>query len=78
MAFDCLWLAERDLREQGFRTRREQLEDVVKGQDVLLPARRLADDGLKVWAQEVGRGYEDLVAKDTASPYRGVRSPGSR
>ena len=40
-------------------------------QAALLPARRLADDGLKAWAQVVERGYEGLVAKNLASPYGG-------
>jgi len=41
---------------------------------ILLPARRLADDGLKAWAQVIERGYEGLVAKDPASPYRAGRT----
>ena len=47
---------------------------MLNGQDVLLPARRLADDGLKAWAQVIERGYEGLVAKDPASPYCGGRT----
>jgi len=74
MAYDCLWAAGHDLREREFRARRARLEDVLAGQDVLLPAPRLADDGLKAWAQVVERGYEGLVAKDPASPYRGGRT----
>src|SRR5262249_32266295 len=35
---------------------------------------RLADNGLKAWAQVIERGYEALVAKDPASPYRGGRT----
>jgi bifunctional non-homologous end joining protein LigD len=66
--------AGRDLREQALRARRVQLEEVIADQDVLLPARRLADDGLKAWAQVVERGYEGLVAKDLVSPYRGGRT----
>ena len=50
------------------------MRDVLAGHDVLLPARRLAHDGLKAWAQVVERGYEGLVAKDPASPYRGGRT----
>ena len=74
MAFDCLWLTGRDLREQALSARRDQLEQVLDGQDVLLQARRLADDGLKAWAQVVEHGYESLDAKDPASPYRGGRT----
>lgn len=39
-----------------------------------MPARRLADDGRAAWSQVVERGYEGLVAKDPASPYRSGRT----
>lgn len=68
MALDCLWAAGRDLRGQALRTRRARLDEVLDGPDVLLPERRLADDGLKAWEQVVERGYEGLVAKDPALP----------
>ena len=74
MAFDCLLVAGGDLREQALGVRRDELERVLDGQDVLLPARRLADDGLKTWAQVLERGYEGLVAKNPASPYCGDRT----
>ena len=47
---------------------------MLDGQDVLLPARRLADDGLEAWQQVIERGYEGLVGKDPASLYRGGRT----
>lgn len=50
------------------------LEDVLEGQDLVLPVRRLADDGLAAWAEVLARGFEGLVAKDPASPYRGGRT----
>jgi len=74
MAFDCLLVAGHDLREQALSVRRDQLEQMLDGQNLLLPARRLADDGLKSWAQVVERGYEGLAAKDPVSPYRGGRT----
>jgi bifunctional non-homologous end joining protein LigD len=74
MAFDCVWVAGDDLRDQGLDLRRERLEQVVKGQDLLLPARRLADDGMKAWQQVIESGYEGLVGKDSASPYLGGRT----
>src|SRR5262245_57612772 len=74
MAFDCLWGAGRDLRDQELGARRGRLEKVLAGQDLLLPARRLADDGLRAWEQVIERGYEGLVAKDPVSPYRGGRT----
>ena len=40
----------------------------------MFPVRRLAPDGLEAWAQVVERGYEGLVAKDSASTYEGGRT----
>ena len=79
MVFDLLHHSGRDLIGRPLRERRARLEDVVADNDLVLPVRRLAEDGLKAWAQVIERGYEGLVAKDPASPYRsGRRSPGSR
>jgi ATP-dependent DNA ligase len=74
MAFDALYAAGRDLRELELRARREWLEDVIHGLDLVLPARRLADDGLTAWAEVLARGYEGMVAKDPAAPYVGGRT----
>ena len=41
---------------------------------MILPVRRLSDDGLKAWQQVVEHGYEGLVAKGPASPYLGGRT----
>ena len=49
--------------------RRHVLEELVDDQQLILPARRLAADGLEAWAQVLERGYEGLVGKDEASPY---------
>jgi hypothetical protein len=40
-----------------------------------LPARRLADDGVKAWQQVIESGYEGLVASDGASPHRAGWTP---
>jgi bifunctional non-homologous end joining protein LigD len=74
MAFDCLYRRSQDLRPRPLATRRNVLEDVLDGQDLVLPVRRLADDGLAAWQQVLERGWEGLVAKDRASPYVGGRS----
>jgi ATP-dependent DNA ligase len=48
------------------------LEDTIAGGNTyVLPARRLADNGLDAWAQVLGNGWESYVAKDQLSPYRG-------
>jgi ATP-dependent DNA ligase len=65
MAFDCLHLEGRDLRQLPLRERRAELEAVTENDHTLIfPARRLAANGLEAWAQVVERGYEGLVAKD--------------
>lgn len=71
MVFDCLYARGKDLRERPFRIRRHVLEGEVDGQQLILPTRRLAPNGLDAWAEVLERGYEDLVAKDLASPYVG-------
>ena len=40
----------------------------------MLPSRRLAADGLEAWSQVLERGYEGMVGKDEASPYREGRT----
>lgn len=46
----------------------------MDGHHLVLPARRLAADGLEAWAQVLERNYEGLVGKDEASPYREGRT----
>jgi len=75
MAFDCLYVEGHDLRELPLRERRAEFERVLENNHVLLfPARRLVADGLQAWAQVVERGYEGLLGKDEASPYREGRT----
>jgi ATP-dependent DNA ligase len=74
MAFDCLYHRGQDLRPRPLTTRRNVLEEALAGQDLVLPVRRLSDDGLKAWQQVMDKGYEGLVAKDRASPYVGGRT----
>ena len=74
MVFDCLSARGKDLREHRLSVRRNILEDMLAGQDVLLPVRRLADDGLTARQEVLERGYEGLVAKDPQAPYIGGRT----
>ena len=75
MAFDCLYLTGRDLRDRPLRERRAELEQVLgPDQVVLFPARRLAQNGLEAWAQVSESGYEGLVGKDEGSAYREGRT----
>src|ERR1700737_3356395 len=74
MVFDCLQVRGKDLRSQPLYVRRNVVEDVLDEQDMVLPVRRLADDGLKAWQQVIEHGYEGLVAKDPQAPYVGGRT----
>jgi bifunctional non-homologous end joining protein LigD len=75
MVFDLLRLEGQDVRHEPLRIRRDRVERVLDGAPaVLLPARRLADHGLKAWQEVLARGYEGLVAKDPESRYTGGRS----
>src|SRR5437899_9254575 len=74
MAFDCLYLEGRDLRPRELRERRQALERVITDQSLILPARRLAPEGLTAWQEVRQRGYEGLVGKDNAAPYREGRT----
>jgi ATP-dependent DNA ligase len=74
MAFDCVYQDGIDLRPRELRARRDVLERVIADQQLVLPVRRLASDGLKAWQEVVERGYEGYVAKDEASLYAGGRT----
>jgi hypothetical protein len=75
MAFDCLRLDKTDVRPQPLHARKQLLERVLdRAPAVLLPVRRLSDDGLKAWQEVLEHGYEGMVAKDPASPYVGART----
>ena len=52
MTFDGLRARGKDLRTQPLYVRRNVIEDVLDEQDMVLPVRRLADDGLKAWQQQ--------------------------
>jgi bifunctional non-homologous end joining protein LigD len=71
IAFDLMFRDGRDLATLPLSARRIHLIDVINGADLVLPARRLAWNGLDAWAQVVGNGYEGYVAKQEASEYRG-------
>src|SRR6266478_2060491 len=68
MVFDVLELGGKDLRREPLWKRRKALEELVAGARMILPARRLSDNGLKAWAQAVHRGYEGM-GKDPESLY---------
>jgi len=69
IAFDLLHQDGRELTGRPLRDRRARLENVVAGNDLVLPVRRLAKNGFEAWSEVVAHDYEGLVAKDEASLY---------
>jgi ATP-dependent DNA ligase len=61
-------------RTSALRVQRNVLEELLDNHNRVLPVRRLAIDGLAAWGQVIEQGYEGLVGKDEASPYREGRS----
>jgi bifunctional non-homologous end joining protein LigD len=74
MAFDCMYVGGRDLRDQPLWSRRQVLEDLVADGRHVYAARRLHPHGMDAWAEVKQRGYEGLVAKRNDSPYRAGRA----
>src|SRR5262245_38459177 len=71
IAFDLLYRNGRELTGRPLRERRARLEDVVADNDLILPVRRLARNGLEAWSEVIARECEGYVAKDEASLYEG-------
>ncbi len=74
MAFDCLHLSGKDLRDHRLEVRRDILERLLDRATAVLPARRLSEHGLTAWEEVLTSGYEGLVAKDPSASYMGGRS----
>jgi bifunctional non-homologous end joining protein LigD len=71
IVFDRLQLGEKGARWTGenyrpepLKMRRKTLEKLIKGQTLILPARRLSPNGPAAWTEVLHRGYEGMVAKD--------------
>ena len=74
MAFDVLQIGEHDIRSRPLNARRAVLEEAIAPARMILPARRLASNGLVAWREVEQMAAEGLVAKDESSPYVGGRS----
>jgi bifunctional non-homologous end joining protein LigD len=74
MVFDLLRLEDKDYRQEALTVRRRALEKLIRGQRVILPARRLSPNGFAAWTEVLHRGFEGYVAKDPVAPYVGGRS----
>jgi bifunctional non-homologous end joining protein LigD len=72
--FDCLFRNGKELRREPLSARRAAMEEAIVSNRHLLLSRRLAQNGLAAFRIAKRRGYEGLVAKDLASPYRSGRS----
>jgi len=72
--FDCLYRDGEDLRRQPLSVRRTAMLKALGGSKLLLPARRLASNGLEAFRDARRRGFEGMVAKDLTSIYIERRS----
>lgn len=74
-AFDVLHLQGRDCRLLPLRTRKEVLKRLWSWDDPLRFTPHRNGDGTELLEEACGRGWEGLIAKDAAAPYRdGARS----
>ena len=74
VVFDCLYKNGRDLRREPLPVRRAALESVVGARGTVHRARRMAANGLAAYRAAKRRGFEGIIAKDTAAPYVEGRS----
>jgi bifunctional non-homologous end joining protein LigD len=72
--FDCLYHDGEDLRQQPLMARRQVLEKAVRPSDELLLSVRLAENGMAAFEVAKRRGFEGLIAKNTAAAYEERRS----
>jgi bifunctional non-homologous end joining protein LigD len=72
--FDCLYSNGTDLRQKPLDERRKVLEDILPENGEILISRRLASNGFEAFRLAKRRGFEGMVAKDSAAPYVGRRS----
>jgi bifunctional non-homologous end joining protein LigD len=79
IAFDCLYTRGKDLRTRPLRVRRNVLEELVDDQQLILPTRRLADNGFEAWAEVLERGTRGWSGRTRCHlTSRAGRSSGSR
>jgi bifunctional non-homologous end joining protein LigD len=74
IVFDCVYQRGRDLRARPLSYRHRALEDAIGDGHHVYAARRLHPHGLDAWSEVKQRGYEGMVAKREASPYRAGRT----
>jgi bifunctional non-homologous end joining protein LigD len=74
VVFDCLYRNGKDLRREPLPVRRAALETVVGIRGTVHRARRMAANGLTAYDEAKKRGFEGIIAKDTAASYVQGRS----
>ena len=74
VVFDCLYKNGKDLRREPLPVRRTALEAVVGVRGTVHRARRMAANGMAAYRAAKRRGFEGIIAKDTAAPYIEGRS----
>lgn len=72
-AFDIMYVDGKDLMNEPYIKRREELEKVLKGADIITPARQIITDSAKdlniFFEESISNGLEGVVAKDLNAPY---------
>jgi len=74
VGFDVLVRGSRDLRELPLSHRREELEGLVRPGGALLLSPQTDADGVELFETALRQGWEGIIAKRKASPYRSGRS----
>jgi bifunctional non-homologous end joining protein LigD len=75
VAFDCLYVRGRDLRDRPLEERRAHLEREIRPSEALLIARRLPGTGTEAYEAARRLGLEGIILKDESSRYEaGTRS----
>src|SRR6266446_2892005 len=75
MVFDLLRLGEKDFRPEPLKVRRKALEKLVKGQTLILPARRLLANGMAAWAEVLHRGDRGIRGQGSGVALRSGTEP---
>ena len=70
MAFDLLYQDGREFTGRRLRDRRARLETAIAGSDLVLPVRRLAQNGFEAWSEVIARDFEGPGRKGRGEPVR--------
>ncbi|MGC8571678.1 MAG: ATP-dependent DNA ligase [Candidatus Micrarchaeia archaeon] len=72
-AFDLMYINGRDMMNEPYMKRREELEKILKNTEIITPAKRIITDNAKdlnaFFEESISNGLEGIVAKDLNAPY---------